>query len=74
MVLQTRSSGYHDLRVKLHNLYRVSQTDILVVLIVKSDLIILIDRDGNGDPIPNSLWGVHSLGDGNGEVSSPKRM
>jgi hypothetical protein len=31
-------------------------------------------RDGNGDPIPDSPWGIPLLGDGDGEVSSPTGM
>jgi hypothetical protein len=31
-------------------------------------------RDGNGDPIPDSPWGIPLLGDGDREVSSPTGM
>ena len=31
-------------------------------------------RDVNGDPIPDSPWGIPLLGDGDGEVSSPTGM
>jgi hypothetical protein len=31
-------------------------------------------RDGNGDPILDSLWGILLLGEGDGEVSSPTGM
>jgi hypothetical protein len=31
-------------------------------------------RDGNGDPIPDSPWGIPLLGDGDGEISSPTGM
>jgi hypothetical protein len=32
------------------------------------------DRDGNGDPIPDSPRGIPLLGDGDGEISSPTGM
>jgi hypothetical protein len=31
-------------------------------------------RDGNGDPIPDSPWGIPLLGDGDGKISSPTGM
>jgi hypothetical protein len=30
-----------------------------------------LNRDGNGDPIPDSPWEIPPLGDGDGEETSP---
>jgi hypothetical protein len=30
-----------------------------------------VPRDGNGDPIPDSPWGIHPLGDGDGNSFIP---
>jgi hypothetical protein len=36
--------------------------------------VLVGDRDGNGDPIPDSPRGILPLGDGDGEETSPARI
>jgi len=34
-------------------------------------LLLVACKDGNGDPIPDSPWGIPLLGDGDGEILFP---